>query len=143
MRQAFTAHYLFSFGDLHLVSSFSKNNKIKSGKIYRHKFMHVSRSTEPFTNHSWQDWRSIYNSHIDFKISPTMIWVHRKKSYARRCTKSLVQRYKAKLTYRQNSTKLIKPFDFSTFYVFLDFWHKSKKRLIKKKCTKNLKQKHK
>ena len=52
---------------------FSKNKKIKSGKIYRHKSMHVSRSTKPFTNHSWQVWRSIYNSHIDFKISFTVI----------------------------------------------------------------------
>ena len=63
----------FTFGDLHLVSSFSKNNKLKSGKIYRHKSMHVSRSTEPFTNHSWQVWRFIYNNHIDVKSSPTII----------------------------------------------------------------------
>ena len=26
---AFVAHYLFSFGDIHLLSSLSKNNKIK------------------------------------------------------------------------------------------------------------------
>ena len=71
---SFAAQYLFSFGNLHLVSSFSKKiNKIKSGKIYRHKFMHVSRSTKPFTNHSCQGWRSIYSSHKDFKISPIMI----------------------------------------------------------------------
>ena len=42
--------------------------------------MHVSRSTKPFTNHSWQGWRYIYNNHIDFKISPTMIWVHREQA---------------------------------------------------------------
>ena len=41
---AFAAHYLFSFGDLHLVSSLSKNNK-KCEKIYRHKSMHVSKPT--------------------------------------------------------------------------------------------------
>ena len=52
---------------------------IKSGKIYRHKSMHVSRSTKPFTNNSWQVWRSIYNNHKDFKISPTVIWVHENK----------------------------------------------------------------
>ena len=58
---------------------FSKNKKIKSGKIYRHKSMHVSRSTKQFTNHSWQVWRSIYNNHIDFKSSSTMIRVQRNK----------------------------------------------------------------
>ena len=64
----------FTFGELFLTKT-----KIKSGKIYRHKSMHVSRSTKPFTNHSWQVWRSIYNNHIDFKISPTVIWVQRNK----------------------------------------------------------------
>ena len=29
VQQAFVAYYLFSFGDLHLLSSLSKNNKIK------------------------------------------------------------------------------------------------------------------
>ena len=42
--------------------------------------MHVSRSTKPFTNHSWQVWRSIYNNHIDVKIFPTMIWVHKEQA---------------------------------------------------------------
>ena len=65
----------FTFWELFLV----KIKKIKNGKIYRHKFMHVSRSTKPFTNHSWQVWKSIYNSHIDFKISSTVIWVQRNK----------------------------------------------------------------
>ena len=55
------------------------NNKT-SGKIYRHKSMQVSRSTKPLTNHSWQVWRSIYNSHIDVKIFPTMIWVHKEQA---------------------------------------------------------------
>ena len=59
----------FTFRELFL----GKKNKIKSGKIYRHKSMHVSRSTKLFTNHSCQGWRFIYNSHKDFKISPTMI----------------------------------------------------------------------
>ena len=35
---------------------------------------------KPFTNHSWQVWRSIYNSHIDVKISPTMVWVHKEQA---------------------------------------------------------------
>ena len=65
----------FTFGELF----FEKTKKIKSGKIYRHKSMHVSRSTKPFTNHSWQVWRSIYNSYIDFKISSTVIRVQRNK----------------------------------------------------------------
>ena len=34
----------FTFGELFLVKT--KNKKIKSGKIYRHKSMHVSRSTK-------------------------------------------------------------------------------------------------
>ena len=58
---------------------FSKNKKIKSGKTYRHKSMHVLRLAKPFTNHSWQVWRSIYNSHIDFKISSTVMRVQRNK----------------------------------------------------------------
>ena len=63
----------FTFGELFLAKD------IKSGKIYRHKSMHVSRLTKPFINHLWQVWRSIYNSHIDFKISSTVIIVQRNK----------------------------------------------------------------
>ena len=62
----------FTFGELFLAK---KKKKLKSGKIYRHKSMHVTRSTKSFTNHSWQVWRSIYNNHIDFKISSTVIRV--------------------------------------------------------------------
>ena len=58
---AFAAHYLFSFWDLHLLSSLSKN--IKSWKIYRHKSIHVSKPTKLLINHSWQAWRSIYSSY--------------------------------------------------------------------------------
>ena len=108
-----------------------------SGKIYR--YMHVSRSTIPLTNHSCQVWWSIYNSNINVKISPTKIWSAWGTSYARKWTRPFVQRYKAKCVLRQNSTKSIKLFRFSTFYVFLDFWHKSKKRLIKKQCKNILK----
>ena len=42
--------------------------------------MQVSRSTKPLTNHSWQVWRSIYNNHINVKISPIMIWVLREQA---------------------------------------------------------------
>ena len=58
----FAAQYLFSFWDLQLVSSLSKNNK-KCGKIYRHKSTHVSKPTWLLTNHSWQVWSLIYNNH--------------------------------------------------------------------------------
>ena len=59
----FAAQYLFSFEDLHLVSSLSKKNK-KCWKIYRYKSMHVSKPTWLLTNHSWQAWRSIYNNYV-------------------------------------------------------------------------------
>ena len=60
---AFATHYLFSFWDLHWLSSLIKNNK-KCGKRYRHKFTHISKPTWLLTNHSWQAWRSIYNNHV-------------------------------------------------------------------------------
>ena len=47
-----------------------------------------------------------------------------------------IQRYKAKTCLWQNTIMSIKLFGFSTFYVFLDFWHKSKKRLIKNNIKK-------
>ena len=56
-----------------------------------------------------------------------------KTSDVRKCTKPLAQRYKAKQVLRQNSTMLIKLFDFLIFMWFLDFWHKRRKRLIKNK----------
>ena len=58
----FAANYLFSFWDLHLLSSIGKNNK-KCGKIYRHKSMQVSKPSRLLTNYLWQAWRSIYNNH--------------------------------------------------------------------------------
>ena len=51
---AFAAHYLFSFLDLHLLSSLSKNIK-KCRKIYRHRSMHVSKPTKLLTNHKLED----------------------------------------------------------------------------------------
>ena len=59
---AFAAHYLFSFWNLFLLSSLSKNN-LKCGKIYKNKSMQVSKPSRQLTNHSWQAWRSIYNNH--------------------------------------------------------------------------------
>ena len=47
-------------------------------------------------------------------------------SYAGRCTRPLVQRYKAKHALRQNSTKLIKLFDFLFFMCFWIFDTKKK-----------------
>ena len=76
---AFATYYLFSFWDLQLLSSLSKNIK-NCGKIYRHKSKHVSKLTRPLNNHSWKAWRSIYNRHIDFKIFPTKIDVHTKQA---------------------------------------------------------------
>ena len=65
----------FTFGELFLA----KTKKIKSGKIYRHSLCISQDQQKPFTNHLWQVWRSIYNSHIDFKISFTVIRVQRNK----------------------------------------------------------------
>ena len=46
-----------------------------------------------------------------------------------------------KVFLRQNTTMSINLFGFSTFYVFLDFWHKNKKRLIKNSNVKTFKAK--
>ena len=110
---------------------FSKNNKIKSGKIYRHKSMHVSRSTKPLTNHSCQGWRSIYNSHKRFQNFSHNDISAKGASYAHRCTKPFAQRYKVKHILRQNSTMSINLFGVSTFYAVFGFWHTRNKRLIR------------
>ena len=52
-------------------------------------------------------------------------------SYARRCTRPLVQMYKAKHALRQNSTKLIKLFDFLIFLCVFGFLTQKKKKMIK------------
>ena len=70
-----------TFAALSLFSRFDicwaiKKKHKKCGKIYRHKSIQLSRPSRLLTNHSWQAWRSIYNSHTDFKISPTQIYVH-------------------------------------------------------------------
>ena len=72
------------------------------------------------------------------RFFPIMIWVHKEQA-----TLINAQSHKYKGTRQnslwQNTIKSIKLFRFSTFYVFLDFWHKSKKRLIKKQCKNILK----
>ena len=50
-----------------------------------------------------------------------------KTSNARKCTKPLAQRYKAKQVLRQKLNKVNQAFWFSIFMCFLDFWHKKKK----------------
>ena len=57
---AFAAHFLFLRYDICWAI---KQKHKKCGKIYRHKSMHVSKSTKLLTNHLWQAWRSIYNSY--------------------------------------------------------------------------------
>ena len=58
---AFVAHFLFLRFDICWAT---KQKHKKCGKIYRHKSIHVSKPLRLLTNHSWQAWRSIYNSHI-------------------------------------------------------------------------------
>ena len=52
---AFAAHYLFSIWDLYLLSSLSKNIKIK--------WEETIDQSRLLTNHTWQVWKSIYNNH--------------------------------------------------------------------------------
>ena len=58
---AFAAYYLFLRFDI--CWAIRPKKKKKCGKIYRHKSMHVSKPSRLLTNHSWQAWRSIHNSH--------------------------------------------------------------------------------
>ena len=82
---------LFHF-EIYIWWALLQKHKNKSGKIYRHKFMQVSRPTRLLTNHSWQACY-LQQSHINFKISPTKIYVHIRTSQARKCTTPLVRRY--------------------------------------------------
>ena len=59
-------------------------------------------------------------------------------SYARKCTKPLVQRYKAKHALRQNLTKLIKLFDFLFFIMCFWIFDKKKKKNDKSQQCKNI-----
>ena len=82
--------------------------------------MQVLRPSRLLINHSWQAWRSIYNSHIDFKISPTKIYVHTKQSMLKKCNTP-----NSHMKCAQTNT--IKFFKIFTFYVVLDFYsHKTK-----------------
>ena len=73
----FSAHYLFSRFDIGWAF---KQKKKKSRKRYSDKSTHVSRSTKLLTNHSWRVWISIYNNHIDIKMIPIKIQVHREQA---------------------------------------------------------------
>ena len=77
-------------------------------------------------------------NHIEVKIFPTMIWVHKEQA-----TLENAPSRKCKGT-RQNMfvtkhNNVDQTFWISTFYVFLDFWHKSKKILIKNNNVKKKK----
>ena len=78
----FSAHYLFSRFDL--GRAFKQKIKIKNKKRVGRDIgtnLHMSQeSTKLLTNHLWQVWRSIYNNHIDFKMFPTKIQVHREQA---------------------------------------------------------------
>ena len=93
--------------------------------------MHVSRSTKSFTSHSWQCWRSIYTSHIDFKISPTMIWVHRKQFMLIDAQSHLHKGTRKNIFWDKTQQCRSNFLDFLLFIWFLDFWHTRKKRLMK------------
>ena len=73
---AFSAHYPF----LRFNIGWAFKHTKMSRKRYGHKSTHVSRSTKLLINHSWQVWRSIYNNHIDVKMFPTKIKVHREQA---------------------------------------------------------------
>ena len=113
---------------------FSK--KIKSGKIYRHKSMQVSRSTKPFTNHSWQVWRSIYNNHNDFKIFPTVIWAHENKQCSK-MHKAINTKVQGKTSFETKLNKVNQAFWFSNFYVI--FWFLTQKEKLDQKQKENQK----
>ena len=103
--------------------------------------MHVSRSTKPLTNHSWQVWKSIYNNHIDVKISPTMIWEHKKQA-----TLENAQSHKYKGTMQNMLETKHKNVDktFLDFLLFMCFWifdTKARKYLSKDNNVKTFKAK--
>ena len=55
--------------------------------------------------------------------------------------KAISTKVQGKICLWQYTIMSIKLFEFSNFYVFLDFWHKSKKRLIKRNNVKTFKTK--
>ena len=67
----------FTFGKLFLAPK--KKKKKKVGRYIGTSLCMSQDQQKPFTNNSWQVWRSIYNSHINFKISSTVIRVQRNK----------------------------------------------------------------
>ena len=71
---------LFHF-EIYIWWALLQKHKNKSGKIYRLRSIQVSRLSRLLTNHSWQAWKSIYNSYIDFKISLIKIYVHTEQAW--------------------------------------------------------------
>ena len=59
---AFTAHYLFSFWDLHLLSSLSNKNK-RGGRDIGTSLRMYQNQHDYWLIIWWQAWRSIYNNH--------------------------------------------------------------------------------
>ena len=100
--------------------------------------MHVSRSTKSFDSYSWQGWRSIYNSHIVFKISPTMIWVHRKQAMLVDAQSHLHKITRQNIFWDKNLTMSIKFFGFSTFYVVFGFLTYKKEKIDQRQQCKNI-----
>ena len=104
--------------------------------------MHVLRSSKRFTNHSWQDWKSIYNSHTDFKISPIMIWVHKKQA---KFIDAQSHKYKGtrqnmlwdKTQQCQSNFLDFLLFGFSTFFVVFGFLTHNKEKIVKKQLSKD------
>ena len=89
--------------------------------------MHVSRSTKPFANHSWQVWRSIYNNYIDFKISSTVIRVQGNK-LRWQMHKAISIKVQGKTSFKTTTQQCQSNFWFSTFYVVFGFLtHKNEK----------------
>ena len=78
--------------------------------------MHVSRSTKPFTNHSWQVWRSIYTKE-----------------------QGISTKVQGKTSFETKLNNVTQTFDFLLFMWFLDFWHIRMKRLIKSNNVKTAK----
>ena len=76
--------------------------------------MHVSRSTKPFTNHSWQVWRSIYTK-----------------------VQGISTKVQGKTSFETKLSTVNQTFDFLLFMWFLDFWQK--KKLIKSNNVKTAK----
>ena len=112
-----------------------------SGKIYRHKSIHVSRSTIPLTTHSWQVRRSIYNSHIDIKFLPHRYGVHREQATLLNAQGHLYKGIRQNMFWDKTQRCRSTFSDFQIFMCFRIFDIKNKKRFIKNNNVKTFKAK--